>query len=455
VKHLKPFLSLLGACIAALLFAADCSAEQLPLNSLGGILHHVTESLKDPLQEVVEAPVKAIEPVTKALPEAAAPIQEVVDVVVKVVEPVTKTLPEAAAPIQEVVDVVVKVVEPVTKTLPDAAAPIQEVVDVVVKVVEPVTKTLADVAAPIQGVVETATVAVEPLTDTLSDTLAPLVNTVERTWSEVKPTADKLVDTIAPITGTVETLLQPQPGKAVNEVQQKQTEDKAVGDAAGKKREVETTPLSQTLTPSLVEEEEPSPTFEIEEPASGGAAAQSFAETRLKKPEIKQPEVKKPQSGNFATMNAPVMIPTDKTYIQTPAVVDEPGPFPADETQPIASKPDKPEKSSPAVMGPIEHHPDQPSRSVEVYEHPVEPDPMPLPHTDIPAAVLQGASSCPNVSKIAGGAAGLTVIGILNDDAHADVQSRLLLWVRSIELYKKWSNGPPGHPPKPSFSRVR
>ncbi|TNJ59523.1 hypothetical protein FE784_37230, partial [Paenibacillus hemerocallicola] len=72
---MKPFLSLLGACIVALLYAADCSAEQKPLslNSLGGILHNVTESLKDPLQEVVEAPVKAIEPVTKALPDATAP----------------------------------------------------------------------------------------------------------------------------------------------------------------------------------------------------------------------------------------------------------------------------------------------------------------------------------------------------------------------------------------------
>ncbi|TNJ59645.1 hypothetical protein FE784_37100 [Paenibacillus hemerocallicola] len=349
-----------------------------------------------------------------------------------------------------------KVIEPVTKALPDVAAPLQEVVDVAVKAVEPVTQTLADVAAPIQDVVETVTMAVEPLTDTLSNTLAPLVNTVDRTWSEVKPTVDKLVETIAPITETVETLLQPQPGKAANEVQQKQTEDKTVGDVAAKEREKETTSLSLTVTLPSVEEEEPSPTFEIEEPESGDEAAESSAKARVETPEIKQPAaVEKPQSGNLAITNAPIMIPTEKTFIQTPAVMDEPEPVHTVGTPPIASLPDKPEKSPPAAIAPIEQHQDRPSRRVEVYEHPLEPDPMPLPHTDIPAAVLQGAPSCPNTSKIAGGAAGLSVIGILNDEAHTDVQSRLLQWVRSIELYKKWSNGPPGHPPKPSFSRVR
>jgi hypothetical protein len=225
---------------------------------------------------------------------------------------------------------------------------------------------------------------------------------------------------------------------------------------AAKERETETTLLSQTVTPPSVEEEEPSPTFEIEGPASGGVAAVSSAEARLETPEIKQPAVEKPQSGKLATTNEPLMIPTEKIDIQTPAVTNEPEPLHAAETPPMASRPDKPEKWPPAAMAPIEQHPDQSSRTEEVYGHPEEPNPLPLPRGDIPApAVLQGAPSCPNVSKITGGAAGLSVIGILNDDTHADVQSRLLLWVRSVELYKKWSNGPPGHPPKPSFSLVR
>ncbi|TMV46810.1 hypothetical protein FE783_24530 [Paenibacillus mesophilus] len=474
---MKLFVTSISTFIIALFIASDCSAKQQPqyLMSLGGILNNVTEvsaPLKEtvetavkvvepvtsklpevaaPLKETVETAAKVVEPVTSKLPEAAAPLKETVETVVKVVEPVTNKLPEAVAPLKETVETAVKVVEPVTSKLPEAVAPLKETVETVVKVLEPVADTLQDVTAPIQEIVHTAVKTVEPVVSTLVETVAPVTDTVENSiWKAVKPTAETPVEPTAPSSVSIQPYVQPTPDKPIKD------EKAADHNVSAYAERVKETPFSlqpqfPSSSPGAVEEL--SPTSDPEAPLTNdvvespsAAVPASTVTTQVVRLEKKVPQphtlITPPAVGDREETPDSTLPEVEVQGTDTPTINDF-----------TALHPQKQGITSSETAAPVVEQPAQSSRKIEERK-PLSGSNPAAPITENPPAVLQSAQSCPNYSKISGPASSSSVFGILIDDVQSGLKCRILLWVRSIELYKKWSNAPPGHPPKASFSRA-
>ncbi|MDF2718438.1 MAG: hypothetical protein K0R28_5363, partial [Paenibacillus sp.] len=309
--------------------------------------------------------------------------------------------------------------------------------------------TLVETVAPITDMVESTKGVIKPAVDTLVETIAPVTDTVESTWKALQLTVNKPVEPAAPTKEPIQPFVQPQPEKPTKD------EREAVKNESAAAERGKETPLSlQPLftPPSLAAVEEPPPAIEPEPPLPSDVADNPSAPpTSPETPPIAHFETKVPQPHTLITN--PAVIAQDEPPVLIRPELEVPETITPTANDSTALRPQRQGITSPEVATPVVELPVRSSRKIDEHKPLNEPNPG-SPYTDIPAAVIQGTQSCPNYSKITGSASSAFIAGILNDHVHSSLQCRILLWVRSIELYKKWSNAPPGHPPKFSFSRV-